>query len=288
MDYVLDADGRQRLQTYFAEIGGVLHNAKRRASFATYAFGLLGEGERKSVEPIAARACGDPKEVDRVHQRLLHFLVDAAWDDQAVRLVAARHGVAAMTARAPIAAWIIDDTGFLKQGTHSVGVQRQDTGSAGKVTNCQVGVSLCLANRYDHLAVDFDLYVPQSWIDDPVRRRAAHVPPALAFQTKLDLGLEQIRRAVRAGYGNATAYREEWRYLGLDYAVGVDGTTTVWQLDRLDRRRGAPLALRELAPALGRRGCRRVTWREGTRHRLTARSCRAATRCTDLTAAACA
>lgn len=282
MDLLIGPDGQQRLSDYFAEIGAVLKNAKRRASFAMYALGLLGEGERKSVEPIAARATGDPADTDKVHQRLLHFLVDSGWDDHAVRLVAARHGLAAITARAPVDAWIIDDTGFLKQGKHSVGVQRQYTGSAGKITNCQIGVSLSLATRYDHLPVDFDLYLPRTWCDDAACRRKTRIPPAVRFNTKLTLALHQIRRAVAAGlprgailadaaYGNSTAFREELRYLGFDYAVGIDSTTTVWRLDRQDRRRGDPQRVKTLAETLGRRGFRRVTWREGTRHKLTAR-----------------
>ena len=282
MDLLIGPDGQQRLSDYFAEIGAVLKNAKRRASFAMYALGLLGEGERKSVEPIAARATGDPADTDKVHQRLLHFLVDSGWDDHAVRLVAARHGLAAITARAPVDAWIIDDTGFHKQGKHSVGVQRQYTGSAGKITNCQIGVSLSLATRYDHLPVDFDLYLPRTWCDDAACRRKTRIPRAVRFNTKLTLALHQIRRAVAAGlprgailadagYGNSTAFREDLRFLGFDYAVGIDSTTTVWRLDRQDRRRGDPLRVKTLAETLGRRGFRRVTWRDGTRHKLTAR-----------------
>ena len=282
MDSLLDVAGQERLVAYFEEIGAVLSNAKRRASFAMYALGLFGEGERKSAEPIAARACADPAETDKVHQRLLHFLVDSEWDDHAVRLTAARYGLAAITARAPVDAWILDDTGFLKQGKHSVGVQRQYTGSAGKVTNCQIGVSLCLATRYDHLPVDFELYLPRTWCDDPARRREAHVPPTVRFHTKLTLGLQQIRRAAAAGlphgailadsgYGNSTAFREEVRYLGFDYAVGIDSTTTVWRLDRRGRRLGNPQRVNTIAVALGRRGFRRVTWRDGTRRKLTAR-----------------
>jgi SRSO17 transposase len=282
MEFLIGSDGQQRLEAYLAEIGVVLKNVKRRASFAMYAWGLLGDGDRKSAEPIAARACGDPAEVDKVHQRLLHFLVDSTWDDQAVRLVAARHGIAAITARAPIAAWIIDDTGFLKQGLHSVGVKRQYTGSAGKVTNCQVGVSLCLATRYDHLPVDFDLYLPQEWMADPARRRETHIPKNRIFQTKPQLALAQLRRARAAGfppgvvlsdagYGNGSAFREEVRFLGFDYAVGVDAPTTVWQLDRRDRRRGESLSVKELGRQVGRQGFRRVTWREGTKRKLSAR-----------------
>jgi SRSO17 transposase len=282
MDVLIGVEGQQRLTDYFAEIGAVLNNAKRRASFAMYALGLLGNAERKSAEPIAALACADPDETDKVHQRLLHLLVDSQWDDHAVRLTAARYGVAALTARAPVDAWIIDDTGFLKQGTHSVGVQRQYCGAAGKVTNCQLGVSLCLASRYDHLPVDFELYLPHCWCDSPARRREARIPRDVRFRTKHTLALQEIRRAVAAGlprgvlladaaYGNSTAFREELRYLGFDYGVGIEGTTSVWRLDRRDRRHGDPLTVRKLAEKIGRRGFRRVTWRDGTKHKLSAR-----------------
>ncbi|WNG57525.1 transposase [Archangium gephyra] len=102
------------------------------ATFATYALGLLSEGERKSVEPIAARATGSPVQTDAAHQRLLHFLADSDWDDHAVRLQATQHALKFMAADEPIEAWILDDTGFLRQGTHSVGVQRQYTVHAPK------------------------------------------------------------------------------------------------------------------------------------------------------------
>jgi len=282
MDLLIGVEGQQRLVDYFAEIGTVLRNAKRRASFAMYALGLLGDGERKSAEPIAARACADPDETDKVHQRLLHMLVDSKWDDQPVRLTAARYGVDAITTRAPVDAWVIDDTGFIKQGQHSVGVQRQYTGSVGKVTNCQIGVSLCLATRHDHLPVDFELYLPRSWCDSAARRREARIPRSVRFRTKHTLALQQIRRALAAGlprapvladsgYGNSTAFREELRYLDLDYAVGIDATTSVWRLDRCERRHGEPLTVRKLAERLGRRGFRRVTWRDGTKRKLSAR-----------------
>ena len=158
----MDAAAEQWLHAYFSEIGDVLGHPLRRESFATYALGLLGEAERKSVEPIAARACPDPARVDAVHQRLLHFVSNSPWDDHAVRLHAARYAIGAMTEQAPITSWILDDTGFLKQGRHSVGVQRQYTGFAGKTTNCQIGISLSVATRYHHLPIDFELYLPQS------------------------------------------------------------------------------------------------------------------------------
>ena len=199
MDYELEADGEQRLRELLNRIGEVLGSEERRASFALYAMGLLTEGERKSVEPIAARCCGDPHEVDRLHQRLLHFLSDSPWSDEEVRRIAARYAVEAMQARERIETWILDDTGFIKQGTHSVGVQRQYTGSIGKVTSCQIGVSLSVATRTEHVPVDFALYLPKCWTDDVKRRAEARIPDAVEFQTKPELALELIRQAVKNG-----------------------------------------------------------------------------------------
>ena len=135
MSYEFDSDAQRRLTGYFSEIGVALNNKTRRASFATYALGLLGGAERKSAEPIAATATGDPAECEPAHHRLLRFLRDSPWEDRPVRRIAARYAIDAIVREEPIRTWIVDDTGFLKQGTHSVGVQRQYTGSAGKITN---------------------------------------------------------------------------------------------------------------------------------------------------------
>jgi SRSO17 transposase len=125
-----------RLEQFFGSVGTHLKDRRKRESFAMYAFGIFGDGERKSAEPIAARACADPEQTNNVHSKLLYFLARSTWDDRAVRLEAARYAIEAVQEREPITTWIVDDTGFLKQGTHSVGVQRQYTGSAGKITNC--------------------------------------------------------------------------------------------------------------------------------------------------------
>ena len=127
-----------------------------------YAFGILGDGERKSAEPIAARTCADPSQTNNVHSKLCYFLGRSEWDDRAVRLEAARYAIDAVQKREPVTTWIVDDTGFLKQGSHSVGVQRQYTGSAGKVTNCQVGVSLAVATSSEQIPLDFELYLPKT------------------------------------------------------------------------------------------------------------------------------
>src|SRR5580765_4124192 len=136
MANLMNAAAERRLSVYFDRIGAVLGRKGRRESFALYAEGVFGDGERKSIEPIAARACADPARADAEHQRLLHFALDAPWSDDAVRREAASYALDAMTAHEPVDSWIIDDTGFLKQGKHSVGVQRQYTGSAGKTANC--------------------------------------------------------------------------------------------------------------------------------------------------------
>jgi SRSO17 transposase len=273
----------RRLESYFGRIGEVLGSDGRRASFARYAMGLLGGAERKSVEPIAALACGEVAKADAEHQRLLHFLANSPWNDQDVRREAARYALSAMTDREPIEAWIIDDTGFLKQGNHSVGVQRQYTGSAGKIANCQVAVSLSIATRTEHLPIDFELYLPTSWTDDVARRREARIPDSVVFKTKPEQALDMIRRAARDGipagvlladaaYGTSRDFRDGVRELGLHYIVGVDPKTVVAVFDRAGRRRDDPVSVHDLAFRIAKQGgFRRCTWRKGTKEDLTAR-----------------
>ncbi len=168
MAYEMDEAGAARVAGYFnGVIGRHLPRRDQRASFATYAFGILAEGERKSVEPIAARACADEAACERLHDRLLHFVREGAWSDRDVRREASRYAIAAMTAREPITCWIVDDTGMLKQGTHSPGVQRQYTGSAGKIANCQLAISLSVASAGEQVPIDMELYLPESWTSMP-------------------------------------------------------------------------------------------------------------------------
>jgi len=280
MQYKLTSEGERRLADFVQGVGGVLANKKRRESFACYAMGLLGDGDRKSTEPIAARACPDPEEVDALHQRLLHFIGKADWSDVDVRQYATRYALTPMTKHEAVDSWIIDDTGFLKQGTHSVGVQRQYTGSAGKIANCQIGVSLCVATSREQLPIDFELYLPKSWAEDPARRLEAHIPKEVQFKTKIELAIDMLRRAIKANiprgvlladsfYGDVAAFRREARKLGLDYAVGVSSNIAVWQVDKLGNRSDR-IAVEEIA-AETRRTSRMVTWREGTKRALSAR-----------------
>jgi SRSO17 transposase len=279
----MDADARRRLDEYCTAIGGVLGHKKRRESFALYAYGLLGDGERKSIEPIAARCCPDVERVDAMHQQLHHFIGVSDWDDHAVRLLATRYAIEAMKAQGKEPdAWIFDDTGFPKQGKHSVGVQRQYTGTAGKVTNCQIGVSLSLANGSAHVPIDFELYLPESWANDPVRREEAHIPDEVIFKTKPELALQMLERAARedlpgkivladADYGKDPQFRATVRMHGFDYALGIHSTTNVWCVNRAGKRRGDALMASALAAELGPKSGRRVTWREGTARKLSGR-----------------
>jgi len=214
-----------------ARIGRHLARREQKESFALYAHGILADGERKSVEPIAARATGSDDEnatvepgvlCERMQARLLNFLRDSPWDDRCVRREAARYVVEELQKQEPVTTWVIDDTGFPKQGKHSVGVQRQYTGTLGKIGNCQIGVSLTIATKHEHVPIDFALYMPKSWTDDAARRKKARVPVDLVFKTKLDLALDLITRAVDdkipgeivladAAFGGSSAFRNTVR-----------------------------------------------------------------------------
>src|SRR5689334_20853114 len=258
--------------------------------------GLLLPGERKSVEPMAARLA--PDNVRRMHQSLHHLVADAPWDDGEMLAAVRHHVLPAMQKNGPVAAWIVDDTGFPKEGKHSVGVARQYCGQLGKQENCQVAVSLSVANEHASLAVAFDLYLPEDWAGDPARRAEAGWPPDLPFRTKPRIALGQIRRALAdgvppgvvlgdAGYGIDTDFRTALTALALPYVLGAQSTIGVWPpgcgpLPPKPRSgRGRPPKLRRRDPehqpltakdlALPPSAWRTVGWREGSRGELSGR-----------------
>jgi SRSO17 transposase len=269
-------------------------HADRKAPLKAYCTGLLLPGERKSVEPMAARLA--PDNVRRTHQSLHHLVADAPWSDEAVLESVRGQVLTAMKPAGVLRAWIVDDTGFPKKGTHSVGVSRQYCGQVGKQENCQVAVSLSVASDHVSLPIAWRLYLPESWAKDRERRKAAGVPTGVAFQTKPAMALAQIRQAVEreiptapvladSAYGNDSQFREGLTTMHLLYAVGVHENMTVWQQGetpqpkprrpgrgrppkRLQRR---PAAVKELALALPEQTWKTVTWREGTRHKLRSR-----------------
>jgi len=192
-----DAGSEVRFQAYINALSEEIGHADRIDPLRRYCTGLLLPGERKSIEPMAARL--DPRHVQATHQSLHHFVAKAPWDDAAVLAAVREQVLPTLTRHGPITAWILDDTGFPKKGTHSVGVARQYCGQLGKQDNCQVAVSLSLANDEGSLPVAFDLYLPEEWANDPVRRATAGVPRSLAFRTKPQIALEQIRCALAEG-----------------------------------------------------------------------------------------
>lgn len=273
----------EHLDAYLDGLGKLFRDKRQRASFAMYAVGLLSDGERKSMEPIATRACGTQELAHAFHERLVHFTTSAAWRDAPIRRYAAERAVAAMQQHGPIRTWVVDDTGFLKQGKYSPGVQRQYTGSAGKTTNCQVGVSLLLATDHAHVMTDFRLYIPESWAQDRERCRAARIPDDVLYEPKWALALSMIEEAKAAGlpegvvlgdcdYGNKTTFRDMLDTLQLQYALEVQSTTMMRRVGK-DGVLGKRMSAAELGVLLGGE-LRTVTWRQGAKVALRSRFAR--------------
>jgi SRSO17 transposase len=174
-----------------------------------------------------------------MHQSLHHLVADAPWRDEAILEQVRSYSVAAMKDKGSLLAWIVDDTGFPKKGTHSVGVTRQYCGQVGKQDNCRVAVNLSVTTNMASLPIALRLYLPEVWANDAKRRKQAGIPHLIRFQTKPEIALEQIRQAVKdevtkapvladAAYGNDAGFRAGLEELKLPYVVGVQSTTTVW------------------------------------------------------------
>jgi SRSO17 transposase len=287
-----DGGGRtKRFAAYLAELASVLGDARRSAAMISYCTGLLLPSERKSVEPMAALTA--PTRTAAQHQSLLHFVGQGEWSDDTVMERVRAYTIARIERRGAISAWIVGDTGFPKKGRHSVGVARQYCGQLGKQDNCQVAVSLSLANGEASLPVAYRLYLPQSWVNDAARRAKVGVPKDVDFRTKPQIALEQIKWACEAdlprgvvvmdaGYGVEAKFRSEISALNLKYVAGVKTTTTVWAPDTLATSRSAnsgrgrrptrtphadasaPMSVEKLALALPKGSWKTIRWREGT------------------------
>src|SRR6185503_1399847 len=192
------ASSEGRFSAYVEGLVSVIGHADRAKPLRDYCVGLLMPGERKSVEPMAAVTA--PQRTAAQHQSLLHFVGEGRWSDERVLAKVRQMVLPAIERHGPIEAWIIDDTGFPKKGKHSVGVARQYCGQLGKQDNCQVAVSLSLANHHASLPAMYRLYLPQEWAADKKRRRKAGVPKEISFKTKPEIALEQIEAACRAGF----------------------------------------------------------------------------------------
>lgn len=289
---------QQRFAAYLDRLALAAGHADRVTPLNNYCTGLLLPGERKSVEPMAARLA--PNNVRRMHQCLHHLVADAPWSDEAVLDRALDSVLPAMLDRSPVVAWIIDDTGFPKQGQHSVGVTRQYCGQLGKQANCRVAVSLSVATETSSMPIAFRLYLPEVWAKDWKRRQETGVPEEVEFQTKPQLALAQVRRARERGlpegvlladaaYGTDTHFRRELTEMGLAYMVGIMSTVAVWKPgerpERAPRWKGTgrpprllqrdprqqPVAVKDLALSLPPNAWMKVAWREGVRKKLRSR-----------------
>jgi SRSO17 transposase len=287
----LSAPGPQekRFAAYIEGLATAAGHEDRHGPLKNYCKGLLLPGERKSVEPIAARL--DPDSVQAMRQSLHHLVAKAPWSDEAVLRQVRDQVLPAMQKHGPVVAWIVDDTGFPKKGGHSVGVARQYCGQVGKQDNCRVAVSLSAATWGSSLPINYRLYLPKEWAEDTERRDKTEVPKEIEFQTKPEIALDQIKAAVAAkvpdgvvladaAYGINTEFRDEISKLGLQYAMGVQSSMTVWESGkqplpaRSRKKMGRPprllqrsadhqpVSVKQLAMSLPSGAFREITWRE--------------------------
>jgi SRSO17 transposase len=254
-----------------------------------YLRGLLAPGERKSVEPMAARVC--PGETQQLH----HFVATSRWAIEGLEQVLLQKAQELVGGKD--AHLIIDDTALVKKGLHSVGVAHQYCGQLGKSANCQALVSLTLACGEVPVPVALRLYLPKEWATNPARRLEAKVPDTVVFRPKWRIALDEIEGVVRAGvkfgdvladagYGGCAAFRQGLSALGLTWAVGVPATCRVYPRSvrvtvpaptcatgrppTLARVSAEPQSAKQIIASLGRKAFRSVQWRRGTKGMLQA------------------
>ena len=279
---------RKRLEQFLVDLLEPIGRSERRHWGSVYVRGLLLDGERKSIEPMAKRL------PDGNEQAMQQFVGQSPWEWQPVWERLAQRMVKELE---PDAVWVIDDTGFPKQGGHSVGVARQYSGTLGKTGNCQIAVSLHEVCAEGTAVLNWRLYLPESWANDPQRRAEAGIPEEVKFRKKWELALEMIEQArsnwelpVRivvadAGYGEVTAFREELENRKLPYVVGVQSTMGVWiqppQPRKLKPKQAGrppsalhygkqrPISTKEAAQLA--RGWKKIRWRQGSKGWLSSR-----------------
>lgn len=289
---------QKRLAQYLDSLAQAAGHSDRVTPLKAYCAGLLLPGERKSVEPMAARLA--PDNVRRMHQSLHHLVADAPWDDEAVLDKALDTVLPSMLRQGPVVAWVVDDTGFPKKGQHSVGVTRQYCGQVGKQDNCRVAVSLSVTTEAASMPIAFRLYLPEVWAHDQRRRQKAGVPADIEFRTKPQIALAEMARAQQrgvpegvvladAGYGADTQFRSQLTAWKLPYVVGVMSSVTVWKpgeqpqpapkrkatgrpprlLQRDAKHR--PVAVKDLAYSLPAGAWKKLSWRRGVNKQLASR-----------------
>lgn len=274
----------RELDAYVEELTTGMGRAERRAAMGHYVTGLLLDGERKSIEPIAARLVDRPDEVQAMRQRLQQCVVVADWAETEIfNRIALK-----LERELPnVEALIIDDTGFEKKGEHSVGVQRQYSGTTGRTENCQIATTLHLASELASGCIGARLYLPESWAIDAERRKKAGIPEEVEFLEKWRLALGLIDEALAvgvgrhvvladAGYGDNGEFRRELDARRLEYVVAVAGKHVLWRPEAMPVRtpirngknfgyvdkKHPPITIADYASTLS---YRTITWREGSR-----------------------
>ena len=297
----MSAPVESQFEDYCSALVAALGHADRHGPAKLYLKGLLLPGERKSVEPMAARLC--PENVRSAHQSMNHLVAAADWSDSAVLGVAAGRVCPELSNKDERCWWIVDDTSHVKKGQHSVGVARQYCGRLGKRENCQVAVSLSFANMYGSMPVGYRLYLPEKWTSNRARCHKAGVPKDIEFRTKGQIAREQIECALAnniprgivladSGYGTEADFRDWLRSQELDYVLGIRESTSVWwgrhqpaqipQEPAAGRRRPLirrdakhqPVSVLEVARALPPKMWRSITWRQGSCKPLSSRFAR--------------
>lgn len=292
------APQEKRLTAYLDWLAQAVGHADRKQPLCNYCRGLLLDGERKSVEPMAARLA--PDRVQRVHESMHHFVAQSPWKDADLLRRVREYVLPAMEKNGPVVAWIVDETGWAKQGTHSVGAAQQYCGRLKRKANCQVSVSLSVGTASASLPIAWRLYLTEEWAEDVERRKAVGVPAEVTFQTKPEIALAQIRQAVAEGiprgvvladevYGSNREFREGVAAQKLRYSLAVRCVTTVWagkrqplppkpwagkgrQAQRLRRdETHQPITVEELARNLPHQAWRSVSWRQGAKGSLRSR-----------------
>jgi SRSO17 transposase len=274
---------RDRLEKYLKDLLELLGRAKRSHWGNVYVRGLLLDGERKSIEPMADRM---PEGNVQAMQQLIG---QSPWDFRPVRRRLAERMAQELV---PACAWIVDDTGFPKKGDKSVGVARQYSGTLGKVANCQVAVSLHLATDEGSMPLNYQLYLPEAWTADPERLHRAGVPAGTPFKTKWQLALELIDEALGwnlapgvvvcdIAYGKVNAFRQGLRDRELSYVAEVEGKTIVFApLPPNPPGKGRPkegkasaptISVKELAKSLPSWQYKTIRWRQGAKKPLVSR-----------------
>lgn len=282
---------RGELEKFIKAMTVDMGRAERREALGHYITGLLLEGERKSIAPMAERL-SQAGEAEAMRQRLQQAVVVAKWSETEMFSRIAHQLNAQLPA---LEAFVFDDTGFPKKGAHSVGVARQYSGTLGRTDNCQVATSLHLAGEYGSGCIGMRLYLSEEWADDTARRAQVGVPDAVVFRKKWELALDLLDHALAwglpqktvladAGYGDCSEFRRELETRGLSYLVAVTGTGKVWHPDsqpslpdykgvgrpptRLRDEEGSTVPAEELVDIAR---FRRVTWRQGSRGMQSAR-----------------